>query len=111
MADRKLIVLVVLIAVLYTGHTIDHTIRGDVPWPLTTQSWPFIVVSLVIYALIAFGLYLYVHGRIGPRFFAIAAALGAAFGAIGHFSPFSDQPPPHILHAYASVAAGWLAVG
>lgn len=111
MRDPKLVALVILIAVLNVGHTIDHIARGDVQWPLTIDAVPFIAVSAIIYALIGFGLYLYWTGRVGPRFLAIAAGLGAAFGWFGHFSPFTDQPPQHILHAYRSVAVGWLALG
>src|SRR5262245_51235131 len=111
MRDQKLVALVILITVLNVGHTIDHIARGDVQWPLTFDAVPFIAVSAIIYALIGLGLYLYWTGRVGPRFFAIAAGLGAAFGWFGHFSPFTDQPPQHILHAYRSAAAGWLAVG
>jgi len=32
-------------------------------------------------------------------------------GWLAHFSPFTDQPPQHILHAYRPLAVGWLAVG
>jgi len=110
MRDQKLVALVILIAVLNVGHTIDHIARGDVQWPLTIDAVPFIAVSAIIYALIGLGLYLYWTVRVGPRFLAIAAGLGAAFGWFGHFSPFTDQPPQHILHAYRSAAVGWLAL-
>src|SRR5215470_15393702 len=111
MRDQKLVALVILISVINVGHTIDHIARGDVQWPLTIDAVPFIAVSAIIYALIGLRLYLYWTVRVGPRFLAIAAGLGAAFGWFGHFSPFTDQPPQHILHAYRSAAVGWLAVG
>jgi hypothetical protein len=56
------------------------------------------------------GLYFYWRGRVGPRFWTIVGGIGVAFGWLGHFSPFTDQPPQHILNAYTSVAAGWLAL-
>jgi len=110
MRDRTLVILVIVIAVLNVGHTIDHVVRGDVPWPLTMDSLAFIVVSAIIYALIGGGLWLYWIGKIGPRSFMIAGAGGAAFGWLGHFSPYTDQPPQHIVNAHSSVAIGRLAL-
>jgi hypothetical protein len=110
MRDRKLHILVSLAMLFFLAHTIDHVAR-DVPWPMTTEAIPFLLATLVIF-VIAFGaLYLYRRGRIGPRFWAIFGALAVALGWMGHFSPFSDQPPQYIFNAYRSAAAGWLAVG
>jgi len=109
--DKILIALVVVAGVLSLGHFADHFARGDVPWPLTAESIPFILVVAIIYTIAGGGLYLYWTNRVGPGFWAIIAVLGAAFAWFGHFSPFTDQPPQHILHAYASPAAGWLALG
>jgi hypothetical protein len=111
MVNNKLIALVVVIAILFTGHVVDHGMRGDVPWPLTWTSLPALVVNGGIYVLIALGLVLYVHGRIGPGVWAIAAAVGLVFGWVGHFSPFTEQSPDYILGCYNSAAAGWLALG
>jgi len=111
MRDQRIVTLMILIFILNVGHTIDHVARGAVRWPLTADSVAFIVVSAIIYALIGLVLYLYWYGKVGPRFIAIVAALGTAFGWFGHFSSFTDQPPQHILHAYQSMAVGWLAVG
>jgi len=102
--------LVVLAAVLNLGHTTDHVVRGDLRWPLSLESAPFILISLAIYTVVAGGLYLYAKGRIGPGFWAILASVGVAFGWLAHFSRFTDQPPAYILGAYQSVAAGWLAL-
>ena len=110
MADKKLVALIVVGAVLYLGHAADHVIRGDVPWPPGAESLAFILVSLAIYALIGFGLYFYRKNKIGPGFWAIFAALGAAFGWLGHYSPFAQQPPRYLLDAYRSAWAGGLAV-
>jgi hypothetical protein len=111
LVDKKLIALILLAAVLHLGHMVDHIARGDVSWPLGAESLPFVVVSLAIYALIGVGLHLYRKNKIGPRFWAIFAALGVAFGWLGHFSPFTEQPPRYILAAYRSAWAGWLALG
>ncbi|HEY1372239.1 MAG TPA: hypothetical protein VGH50_07195 [Candidatus Binatia bacterium] len=111
MPDKKLINLILLGGVLYLGHAIDHVARGDVRWPLGMESLPFIVVTVIIYALIGFGIYFYRRNKIGPRFWAIFAALGAAFGWLGHLSPFTEQPPRYIFSAYSSAWAGTLALG
>lgn len=111
MADKKLVTLIYIGAVLYLGHAVDHIARGDVRWPLGVDALPFILVSVVIYALIGFGIYFYRRNKIGSRFWAIFAALGAAFGWLGHFSPLSEQPPRYIFNAYSSAWAGSLALG
>jgi len=109
--DKRLITLVVLATIFSLGHSVDHVVRGDFSWPLTLESVPFIIISLAIYAIIGFGLYLYLKNKVGPGFWAIVAGVGVAFGWLGHFSPFTAQPPQYILSAYESVAAGWLALG
>jgi hypothetical protein len=110
MRDRRLTALVVLATILSLGHTVDHVLRGDLHWPLTLESVPFVVVSLVTYLVVGWGLYLYVMGKIGPRLWAIVGGIGVVGGWLGHFSPFTDQPPRYILGAYASAAAGWFAL-
>ena len=110
MADKKLIALVVLIAILFTGHIADHALRGDVSWPTTWVEVVGLGVNAGIYALIAIGLVLYMHGHIGPSLAAIAAGFGLTLGWIGHFSPFTEQPPQYIYSCYASPVAGSLAL-
>jgi amino acid transporter len=39
-------------------------------------------VSLVTYTIIGFGLYLYSKNKVGPRFWAIVAGVGAALGCL-----------------------------
>jgi hypothetical protein len=68
MRDRTLIALVVAVALLFSGHVIDHVARGDAHWPLTVDSVAFIFVSLTIYAIIGLGLRLYLKGKVGPLF-------------------------------------------
>ena len=110
MRDKKLFFLILLTGFLFAVHTADHAARGDLRWPLTAQSIPFILVTLAIFAVVAGGLYLYRRGTIGPRFWAIFAAIGIALGWLGHLSPFAGQPPQVIFHAYHSAATGSLAV-
>jgi hypothetical protein len=110
MANNKLVALVVLIAVLFTLHIADHALRGDISWPTTWEAVAGLGVNAGIFALIALGLVLYTHGRIGPGPWAIAALFGLAFGWLGHFSPFTEQPPQYIYACYTSPVAGWLAL-
>jgi hypothetical protein len=111
MRDRVLIALVVVAAILFSGHVVDHVARGDVRWPLSADSVVFIIVVVTVYAIIGFGLHLYLKGKVGPLFWALTGGIGLAFGWFGHFSPFTDQPPRHILNSYSSAAVGWLALG
>jgi len=111
MRDKTLVVLVLVATFLFAAHNADHIARGDLRWPLTVESIPFLVVLLLVFAVIAGGLYLYRQGKVGPRFCALLVAVSVALGWLGHFSPFTDQPPQYIFHAYRSAAAGWLAVG
>ena len=110
MRDKKLIILVVLLIVLSLGHDVDHIFRGDIPWPLS--SGPLLPKSIIVikYALLGLALFFYLKNKIGPLFWAIAAGIGVALGWLAHFSPFTDQTPQYIYHAYATPAAGWLAV-
>lgn len=110
MRDKILITLVVLIIILNLGHTADHFARGDFRWPVTVESVPLIIVTLAINAILCFGLYFTVKNKLGPLFWAIAAGIGVALGWLAHFSPFTDQTPQYIYHAYATPAAGSLAV-
>jgi len=110
-ADRRLVVLVVLVAILALGHIADHVARGDLHWPLTAQSLPLLLFTFAIVAIIGLGLALYLTGKVGPLFWAVIGGIGVAVGWLGHFSPFTGQPPRYILHAYGSAAMGWLALG
>jgi hypothetical protein len=103
MRDKKLPWLIALLTLFVTGHNVDHFIRDGF-------SVPLVVVVGVIYALIALSVVLYVKGKAGMRYFTIASVLGFAFGWLGHFSPYTDQPPTYILAAYNSSIAGWLAL-
>ena len=110
MIDKGLVAMIVLVAGLSFGHTADHICRGDLRWPLTLESMPFIALNMAIYAIIGVGLYLYLKSRVGPLFWAFVAGAGVAVLWLAHLSPFTDQPPQYILRAYESATAGWLAL-
>jgi hypothetical protein len=101
--DKKLLWMIALLTVFVTAHNIDHFIRDGL-------SLPLVIVMGVIYALIGVTSFLYWNNKVGTRFFTVAAVTGFAFGWLGHFSPFTDQPPAYILAAYRSAWAGWLAL-
>ena len=110
MSDKKLITLVVLATVFYSGHTIDHFVRDNIGWSLNAESIVFFTFTVATYSIIGVGLFLYMANKVGPRFWAILSAMGVALGWLAHFSSFTDQPPAYILSAYSSTAAGWLAL-
>jgi hypothetical protein len=110
MRDKKLETLVSLAALFFVAHTADHVAR-DLRWPLTAEAIPFLLATLVILTIVCGALVLYRRGTIGARFWTIFGAISVTLGWLGHFSPFSEQPPQYILHAYRSAVAGWLAVG
>jgi hypothetical protein len=110
MPDKKLIILVAILIVLNFGHDADHIARGDLRLPLTVESAPPIIIIVAIFSILVFGLYFYLKNKVGPLFWAIVAGTGAAFGWLAHFSPFTEQTPQYIFHAYGTAAAGALAV-
>lgn len=110
MPDKTLSILAALILVLVVGHDVDHLVRGDYRFETFADGVPVVAVTLVKYAALGFGLFLYVKGRLGPGFWAIAAGIGVVLAWLAHFSPFSEQTPQFIYRAYESPVAGTLAV-
>jgi hypothetical protein len=110
MRDKKLIALVVLLIVLSLGHDFDHIARGDIRWQLRPEAALPAVIVLAKYAFLGLGLSFYLKNKLGPLFWAITAGIGVAVGWLAHFSPFTDQTPQYIYRAYATPAAGFLAV-
>ncbi len=110
MVDRKLVALIAAGTLLSLGHNADHVIRDDLHWP-STELLVFVIVGLLLYGAIGVSLYLYVKGKVGPRFWTFFAFAGVLFGWAAHFSPFTGQPPSFILRVYSYAPAGWLAVG
>jgi hypothetical protein len=110
MVNTKLVGLIAAATLLSLAHTADHMMRDDLRWP-SLELLAFAIVSLVLYGAIGVSLYLYVKSKLGPRFWTLFAFAGVLFGWVAHFSPFTEQPPSFILHAYDYGLAGWLAVG
>ena len=110
MPDKKLTILISAIIILLVAHDFDHFVRGDIRWDLTARTVPVFAILAVQYAVLAFGLYFYLKNKIGPLFFVIVAGAGIVLNFLAHFSPFSDQTPQVIYRAYATPAAGALAV-
>ena len=111
MANHKLLGLVATATLLSSAHMVDHAIRDELPrWPAEDLA-TFAVVNLVLFGAIGTGIYLYVRGKVGPRFWTLFAFAGVLPGWASHFSPFTDQPVSCILGAYDYGVGGWLAVG
>jgi hypothetical protein len=110
MPDKTLSTLVIAIIILFAGHDIDHFLRGDYGSGSPAYAAPVIVVTIVKYAVLGFGLFYYVKGMVGPGFWAILAGLSVALAWLAHFSPFTEQTPQFICRAYDSPVAGALAV-
>ncbi len=111
MPDKTLSILVVAIIVLFVAHDIDHLVRGDFRSGSLAEAAPIVLVIVAKYAILAFGFYFYVKGRVGPGFWAILAGAGAVLAWLAHFSPFTEQTPQFIYRAYETPVAGTLAVG
>lgn len=110
MRDGKLLVPLIAVTVLVTGHNIDHLLRDDILSLPPSAQLIFAAVIGVIYVLIGVTFVLYRKDRIGPRYFTIVSLAGFSFGWFAHFSPYSDQTPRDILNAYDSATAGWIAL-
>ena len=111
MTNNKLLALIGVATLLSAAHMVDHAIRDELSrWPPGDLA-VFAIVTVVLYGAIAAGIYLYVKGTVGPRFWAVFSFLGVLLGWASHFSPFTDQPVSYILNAYNYGLAGWLAVG
>jgi len=110
MPAKTLSALIILIIILILGHDVDHFIRGDFRVQGAGELALIAIVNVAKYAFLGFGLLIYMKGKVGPGFWAIAAGIGVALGWLGHFSPFSEQTPQVIYRAYEAPAAGTLAV-
>jgi hypothetical protein len=108
--DKTLLILIILVIVLIIGHDFDHFLRGDYRWDIVSEAVPIIVVTVLKYAILGGGFFLYLKGLVGPRFWAILAGIGVVLAWLAHFSPFTDQPPQWIYNAYATPIGGTLAV-
>jgi len=109
-ADKKLILMASAIILLLLGHDFDHFVRGDFGLQLTARSALVVAILALQYAILGFGLYFCVKNKVGPLFWEIVAGAGLVLAFVAHFSPYSEQTPPVIYRAYATPAAGALAV-
>jgi hypothetical protein len=108
--DKKLIILVALLIVLSLGHDVDHIFRDDILSPLTAGQLLRRSIIFINIAFLGLALFLTLKNKLGPLFWAIGGGIGVALGWLAHFSPFTDETPQDIYRAYATPAAGWLAV-
>jgi len=106
-----MVLLVSVSTLLGLAHHVDHVIRGNhVGWPVTAQVNPF-TYSLVVYPLIAVGVYLTVTGRASNRYWAVFFAFSTGMLAFFHLSPWAIEPPGDVILPYASPAVGYAAFG
>ena len=78
---------VLVSTLLGAAHHVDHVVRGNhVGWPITPEVNPF-TYSLLIYPLLAVGLYLTLTRRAGARYWPDFFALSAGMLAYFHISP------------------------
>ena len=110
MRDKKLIILVALLIVLSLGHDLDHIARGDIRWQLSPEAALSAVIILVKYGFLGLALFFYLKNKLGPLFWAIGGALAWHWAGWPISARFRTQTPQYIYHAYATPAAGWLAV-
>ena len=104
-------VIVALPALLGAAHHVDHIVRGNhVGWPIIAEVTPF-TYSLVIYPILAVGLYLTATGRAGTRFWTGFFAFSTGMLAYFHLSPWAVEPPADVIVPYADPAVGFLAFG
>ncbi len=107
-ATTRLHALVLLTTLLTLGHHVDHVVRGNHSgWPFQDHLSPF-TFSLLVYPVVAFGLYLARKGRAGPSFWAVVWGAMTLVAAAVHL-PLSDEAetPGAIIDPYASPAVGW----
>lgn len=83
--------------------------RPHCPGDIRLQLLP-VVVLIAEFGFFGLALFFTLKNKLGPLFWAVATGTGVALGWLAHFSPFTDQTLQFIYHAYATPAAGWLAV-
>jgi len=106
---RALALLVGVSTLLGAAHHVDHVVRGNhVGWPITTAVNPF-TYSLVIYPLVAVGLYLTLTDRESTRYWALLFPFSAGMLAFFHLSPWAVEPPSDVVLPYANPLYGYLA--
>ncbi|ELZ02895.1 hypothetical protein C482_04511 [Natrialba chahannaoensis JCM 10990] len=109
--DTRLYFLIGIGTIFGIGHHLDHIIRGNhVGWPLIPEVTVF-TYTLLIYPVIAIGVYLTVTEQVGVRYWTIVLG-GILFAVvITHFGPWATEPPQDVIDPYESVALGYAAFG
>ena len=102
--------LVGLNTLLGIGHHIDHTLRGNVGWPLTDQVNGY-TGAFSTYIVVVVGAILTRRRVVGPGFWAIVSAVVCVYVTVVHFAPHSPDPVSMYASAYGSRVKGALAIG
>jgi hypothetical protein len=101
--------LVLLITGLSVAHHVDHILRGVTGWPLAGGFNPF-SASLLVYPVIAAGVFLSRRERVGPLFWTLLAGGGAIFILLVHVGPAAGDAVGDIPGQYASPVADVIAL-
>ena len=106
-----LYLIVAVSTALGAAHHVDHLVRGNhVGWPVTPEVNAF-TYSLVIYPLVAVGLYLAATDRSATGYWAGLLAFSAVTLAFFHLSPWAVEPPGDVVLPYADPVVGYAAFG
>jgi hypothetical protein len=97
--------LVLLITALSVAHHVDHILRGVMGWPLE-GGFNLFSASLLVYPLIAAGVFLSRQHLVGPLFWVVLAGGGAVFILVVHVGPAAGDAVEDIPGEYASPVAG-----
>lgn len=101
-----------LVAFIFgAGHHIEHAVRHDTGFPLTSTPSPW-TFNLLLYPLAAFGFYMmWRRNKLLPGMWLIVGVVPAIFVFIAHFSPIALDSVPTVYHYYKHAWAGVIAVG
>jgi hypothetical protein len=106
---RVLYLVAAIPTILGVAHHVDHVVRGNhVGWPLTPEINPF-TFSLVVYPLLAVGVYLTETGRAGLRYWTAFFGCSTGLVAVLHLGPWAVETPAEVIGPYDSPVAGYAA--
>lgn len=108
--DVRLYALIGLATIFGVGHHLDHVLRGNhVGWPLIPEVTGF-TVSLLVYPLIAIGLYLTLTERTGAGYWVLLLGSIFLYVTVAHFGPWALEPPEDVVGPYGNVYVGYAAL-
>ncbi len=81
---------------------------NHVGWPLIPEVTGF-TVSLLIYPLIAVGLYLTLTERVGAGYWAAVITPAVLYVTAAHFGPWALEPPADVIGPYENEVVGYAA--